>query len=204
MSTTMAALSSSSINYAEFVRLTLPTTVYTFCNASAPITVDGIEFEGLGSLMGISEIQRNIKASGADLKITITGLDPNNVALVLNAPIKGSNLEVWRGFLDSNNQIITSPTQQFFKRYMGIVNNIAIEESFDIRARQRLATCIISSSSMRFILENRNAGMITNQKNWQAVYPADTSMNRVAVIASTYFDFGKTPIGGGQATPNVL
>jgi hypothetical protein len=200
----MAALNSSSIVYAEFVRLTLPTTTYTFCNAAGPIQVDGITFEGLGSLMGISEVQRNIKANSADLKISITGIDPNNVALVLGSAIKGSKLEIWRGFLDSNNQIITTPTQQFFKRYQGIVNNISIDEAFDIRARQRVATCMISSSSMRFILENRNAGMITNQKNWQTVYPVDTSMNRVAVIASTYFDFGKTPIGGGQATPVVL
>lgn len=204
MSTYMAALDSSSITYAEFVRLTLPTTVLTFCNASSPITVDGITFESLDSLMNISEVQRNIKANSADLKISITGLDPNNVAIVLGSAIKGSQLEVWRGFLDSNNQIITSPTQQFFKRYEGIVNNVSIDESFDIRARQRIATCIISSSSMRFILENRNSGMITNQKNWQTIYPTDISMNRVAVIASTYFDFGKTPIGGGQATPNVL
>lgn len=204
MSTYMAALNSSSIVYAEFVRLTLPTTTYTFCNAAGPIQVDGITFEGLGSLMGISEVQRNIKANSADLKISITGIDPNNVALVLGSAIKGSKLEIWRGFLDSNNQIITTPTQQFFKRYQGIVNNISIDEAFDIRARQRVATCMISSSSMRFILENRNAGMITNQKNWQTVYPVDTSMNRVAVIASTYFDFGKTPIGGGQATPVVL
>ena len=204
MSTPMSALSSSSINYAEFVKLTLPTTSYTFCNASAPITVSGIEFESLSSLLNISDVQRNIKANSADLQISITGLDPNNIALVLGMQIKGSKLEVWRGFLDDNNQIIETPTQQFFKRYQGIVNNVSIEESYNMRARQRIATCIISSASMRFILENRSAGMFTNQQTWQNVYPNDTSMNRVAVIASTYFDFGKTPIGGGQATPNVL
>lgn len=204
MSTPMSALSGNSINYAEFVRLTTPSYTYTFCNAAAPITVNGITFEDLGSLMGISEVQRNIKANSADLKITIIGINPANVGLVLGMEIKGSKLEVWRGFLDDNNQIITTPTQQFFKRYQGIVNNIAIDESYDIRARQRLATCVISSSSMRFVLENRVAGMITNQQNWQTLYPNDTSMNRVAVIASTYFDFGKTPIGGSQATAGVL
>ena len=204
MSTTMAALSSSSINYAEFVRLSLPTTTYTFCNAAGPITVDGIEFEGLGGLLDISDVQRNIKANSGDLQISITGLDPNNIALVLGMEIKGSKLEVWRGFLDENNQIIQTPSQQFFKRYQGIINNISIEETFSIKARQRIATCIISSASMRFVLENRQAGMFTNQKTWQNVYPNDTSMDRVAVIASTYFDFGKTPIGGGQSSPNVL
>lgn len=200
----MTALDGYSINYAEFVRLTLPTTTYTFCNAASPITVDGIDFEGLDSLLTISEVQRDIKATSADLQFSITGIDSNNIALVLGMEIKGSKVEIWRGFLDDNNQIIQTPTQQFFKRYQGIVNNVSIEESFNIKARQRVATCIISSASMRFILENRNSGMYTNQKTWQARYPDDTSMNRVAVIASTYFDFGKTPIGGGQATANVL
>lgn len=204
MSTYMSALQGYSINYAEFVRLTTPDNTYTFCNAGAPITVDGIVFEDLKGLIGISEVTRNIKANSSDLKIIINGIDPEYVSLILGTIIKGSQLEVWRGFLDSNNQIITTPTQQFFKRYTGIVNNIAIDESYNIALRQRIATCAISSSSIRFILENRQAGMITNKQTWQKVYPNDTSMNRVAVIASTYFDFGKTPIGGSQAVATVL
>ena len=200
----MSALQGSSINYAEFVKLTTPDHTYTFCNAGSPITVSGITFEDLKGLISISEIQRNIKANSGDLKISINGIDPSYVSLVLGSIIKGSTLEVWRGFLDSNNQIITTPSQQFFKRYTGIVNNIAIDESYSIIARQRIATCVISSSSIRFVLENRISGMITNQKTWQKVYPNDTSMDRVAVIASTYFDFGKTPIGGSQATATVL
>jgi len=204
MTTYMSALQGSSINYAEFVRITTPERAYTFCNAGAPITVDGIEFEDLRGLIGISEVVRNIKSNSADLKIVINGIDPEYVSLVLGNIIKGSKLEIWRGFLDTNNQIITTPAQQFFKRYTGIVNNVAIDESYNIMARQRIATCSISSSSIRFILENRQAGMITNKQTWQKVYPGDTSMNRVAVIASTYFDFGKTPIGGSQAVATVL
>lgn len=200
----MSALQGNSINYAEFVRLTTEVQTFTFCNAGSPITVNGIVFEDLRGLIGISDVKRNIKANSADLQIVINGIDPEYVSLILGTIVKGSTLEIWRGFLDSNNQIIESPTQQFFKRYTGIVNNISIDESYNIALRQRIATCAIASSSIRFILENRQAGMITNKQTWQKVYPNDTSMNRVAVIASTYFDFGKTPIGGSQATPTVL
>jgi hypothetical protein len=203
MPTYMSALSSNSIKVIEFVRLTLPSATYTFCNAAAPITVNGITFNGLGSLLSISEIQRDIKASSADLKVSLVGIDPENVAIILGSDIKGSVIEIWRGFLDTNNQIITSPTQQFFKRYQGIINNIAINEDFNDQARQRIATCIVSSASMRIVLDSRIAGIKTNQIAWQKLYPNDTSMNRVAVIASTYFDFGKAPIGGSQATSNT-
>ena len=194
----MSALSSDSIKVIEFVQLTLPDATFNFCNAAAPVTVNGITFSALGSLLGISEIQRDIKASSADLKVSLTGIDSNNIALILGSEIKGSTIKIWRGFLDTNNQIITTPTQQFFQRYQGIVNNTAIDEDWNEELRTRVATCSVSSASMRIVLESRNAGIRTNQQIWQRFYPNDTSMNRVAAIASTYFDFGKKPIGGGQ------
>lgn len=193
MTTTMAALSSPSIIQAEFIRLITSTTTYYFCNAAAAITVDGMTFTNLGSLLSISAIDRSIKANSADLAISLTGVDGTNVAVVLAANIKGSNIDVWRGFLDSNNQIITSPSQQFFKRYSGIVSNCSITEDFNDQLRTRIATVGITCASFRTILENRIQGIKTTPKAWNFIYPNDTSMSRVPAIAATYFDFGKPP-----------
>jgi hypothetical protein len=204
MSTYMSALSAPQINYAEFVRLTLPSATFTFCNAADAITVDGIEFEGLSGLIGISEVKRNIKANSADLQVSINGIDPNNIAIILGSEIKGSKIELWRGFLDENNQIIQTPTQQFFKRYQGIINTVTIDEEFSWQAKQRIATCNLSSCSMRYVLENRVAGLLTNKQSWISLYPTDTSMDRVSLIASTYFDFGKAPVGGSQSQATIL
>ena len=196
--TTMNALSSPSIRHAEFVKLSIgplgsPTSVYTYCNAGGPVTVNGTTFTNLGSLLSVGDVQRDIKATSDDMTIALTGLNPANISIILSANIKGSIVEIWRGFLDSNNQIITTPTTQFFKRYQGIINNVSITEDFNAEARTRIATCSISCSSMRRILENRISGIKTNQKSWQEFYPNDTSMNRVAEIQSTYFDFGAPP-----------
>lgn len=196
--TTMNALSSPSIRHAEFVKLSIgplgaPTVVYTFCNAAAPITYNGTTYSNLGALLSVGDVQRDIKATSDDMTIAMTGIDPNNIAIVLSSNIKGSIIEVWRGFLDSNNQIITTPTDQFFKRYQGIINNISITENFDQQARMRIATCTLACSSMRRILENRISGIKTNVVSWQSFYPNDTSMSRVAAIQSTYFDFGAPP-----------
>lgn len=199
MSTTMSALNSSSIRVAEFVKLTLPTQTYTFCNAASPITVNSVTYNGLGSLLSIAEIINDVKANSADLKISLVGIDPVNISIILSSNIKGSVVEVWRGFLDSNNQIITTPTQQFFKRYQGIINNVAINEDFNDQLRQRTATCIISSASMRLVLDSRKAGVRTNPQSWKFFYPNDTSMDRVPIIASTNFDFGKPPLIGSQS-----
>jgi hypothetical protein len=204
MSTTMTALDSSSIRQAEFIRLTLPSNTYTFCNAASPITVNGITFTNLGSLLQLSDIKRDIKATSSDLSVSLTGVDGTNVAVVLGADIKGSRIEVWRGFLDSNNQIITTPTQQFFKRYQGIVSNYSITEDFNEQLRIRVATVGLSCASFRTILENRVGGVRTTPKIWQAYYPGDTSMNRVPAIAGSYFDFGGQPnTSGSQAASNA-
>jgi hypothetical protein len=135
------------------------------------------------------------------MRLMLTGIDPNNIALILDSDIKGSTVEIWRGFLDTNNQIITTPTNQFFKRYQGIIGNFAINEDYNEQLRMRIATAVASCSSMRLVLQNRVAGMKTNTVAWETFYPNDTSMNRVAVIAGLYFDFGKAPISGGQSEP---
>jgi len=204
MTTTMTALDSSSIRQAEFIRLTMASTVYTFCNAAAPITVNGITFTNLGSLLQLSDIKRDVKANSSDLSISLSGVDGTNVVVVLDSNIKGSRIEVWRGFLDSNNQIITTPTQQFFKRYQGIVSNFSITEDWNEQIRSRVATVGLSCASFRTILENRVGGVRTTPKIWQIYYPGDTSMNRVPSIAGSYFDFGSEPNpSGSQATSNA-
>jgi len=205
--TTITAVSGSQINHAEFVKLTVGTaaTVYTFCNAAAPITVDGITFANLGALLNVGDVQRDIKATSDDMTIQLTGIDPTNVGIILGNEIKGSLVEVWRGFFDTNNQIITTPTTQFFKRYQGIINSVSITEDFNTELRQRIATCSIACSSMRRILENRLSGMKTNQDAWQFVYgTSETSMNRVAQIANTYFDFGSPPMIQTQASETTV
>ena len=201
MATTMNALSSPQIRYAEFVRLTMPSETYTFCNAAGPITVNGITFSGLSGLLQISDIQRDIKATSDDLTVSLTGIDATNISLLLSADIKGSLIEIWRGFLDDNNQIeIINSQQQFFKRYQGIINNVSIEEQFDYKIRQRVATCIVACASFKTVLENRVAGIRTNPIQWQALHPNDTSMDRVPAITAQYFDFGKEPMRNTQST----
>lgn len=205
--TTINAVTGSQINHAEFVKLTVGVagTVYTFCNAAAPITVGGITFSNLGALLNVGDVQRDIKATSDDMTIALTGILPENIALILSGDIKGSLVEVWRGFFDSNNQIITTPTTQFFKRYQGIINNVAITEDFNNEMRTRVATCSISCSSMRRILENRLSGVRTNKSNWQFIYGVnETSMNRVSEISNTYFDFGSPPKTNTQSSETTV
>jgi len=190
----------------QSLRLTVgnAATVYTFCNAAAPITVSGITFANLGALLSVGDVQRDIKATSDDMTIQLTGIDPANIGIILGNDIKGSLVEVWRGFFDANNQIITTPTTQFFKRYQGIISGVSITEDFNSELRQRIATCSIACSSMRRVLENRLSGVKTNKSNWQFIYSGDTSMNRVSEISNTYFDFGAPPKTQTQASETTV
>jgi hypothetical protein len=199
MSTPMTALNSASITHGEFVKLTTSTTTYTFCNAAAAITVGGNTFSGLGSLLSVGAVNREIKATSIDMVIGLIGIDPTNVNLVLSSNIKGSTIEIWRGFFDSNYQIITSPSTQFFKRYQGIVSNISLTEDWNDDVRSRTVTASISCTSFRAILENKINGIRTNLNSWQQQYASDASMSRVAAISGQYFDFGSPPKTGSQA-----
>lgn len=199
MSTPMTALNSASITHGEFVKLTTSTTTYTFCNAAAAITVGGNTFSGLGSLLSVGAVNREIKATSIDMVIGLIGIDPTNVNLVLSSNIKGSTIEIWRGFFDLNYQIITSPSTQFFKRYQGIVSNISLTEDWNDDVRSRTVTASISCTSFRAILENKINGIRTNLNSWQQQYASDASMSRVAAISGQYFDFGSPPKTGSQA-----
>lgn len=205
MSTPMTALNSANITHGEFVKLTTSTTTYTFCNAAAAITVGGNTFSGLGSLLSVGAVNREIKATSIDMVIGLIGIDPTNVNLVLSSNIKGSTIEIWRGFFDSNYQIITSPSTQFFKRYQGIVSNISLTEDWNDNVRSRTVTASISCTSFRAILENKINGIRTNLNSWQQLYPSDpllprdASMSRVAAISGQYFDFGSPPKTGSQS-----
>jgi hypothetical protein len=204
MTTTMEALNQASIKYSEFIRLTMTSATYTFCSAGNTITVNGVAYTGLGDLLSISNITQNVKSTSQDLTISLTGIDGANTGIVLSSDIKGSVIEVWRGFLDDQNQILTvGGVQQFFKRYQGIVNNVSIQEGFNDQVRTRIATCSISCASFKVILQNRISGDKTTSVLWQNKHPNDTSMNRVAVVTAQYFDFGKAPTGGGQPTPTA-
>jgi hypothetical protein len=72
--TTINAVTGSQINHAEFVKLTVGNagTVYTFCNAAAPITVGGNTFSNLGALLSVGDVQRDIKATSDRLRLLQT------------------------------------------------------------------------------------------------------------------------------------
>ena len=184
------------IRYADFVRLTTASATYRFATTPTAITVSAVDanpFAGLSQLVQIGSAQRDIKSTANETTVTIVGIDTANLALVLGAGIKGSKIEMWHGFFDANNALITTGgTGGLYQYFTGFVNSFSISEQYSEDVRAYLGVITINASSIQLILQNRTAGRYTNNNAWQTFNPTDTSMNRVNFIQTVNYAFGKT------------
>jgi hypothetical protein len=185
------------IRYADFFRLGMQGGTYYFATTPTLITIPSISstpFTALGQLVKVNGAQRDIKSTANETTITLVGVDTAMLGLVLNSNIKGSSIDLWHGFFDSNNQLITSfgDGTGVYKYFSGYVNSFSISEQWMEEARAYVGVVTISASSFQLILQNRTAGRYTNDNAWQSVNPGDTSMNRVNYISTINYAFGKT------------
>lgn len=184
------------IRYADFFQLGMADGTYYFATTPAPIIIPSISltpFTALGQLVKVNSVQRDIKSTANETTVTLVGVDTAMLGLVLNAKIKGSSINLWHGFFDSNNDLITSSGDGtgVYKYFSGYVNSFSISEQWMEETRSYVGVVTISASSFQLILQNRTAGRYTNDNAWQAVNPGDTSMNRVNYISTINYSFGK-------------
>ena len=191
--------SSNNIRLADFVRVTTVvddvTTVYLFSTAPYAITVPAVDanpFDALGSLIKVGDVQRDIKSTANETTITLVGLDTALLGWVLGQNIKGSKIEMWHGFFDTNGALITTGgTGGLYKFFTGYINSFSISEQWMEEIRMFVGTINVSASSIQIILQNRTAGRYTNDNSWQFFNDGDTSMSRVNLIQSVNYFFGK-------------
>ena len=185
----------NNIRYANYLRITTPSATYRFATTPTALTIPAVDaspFSGLGQLVSVGSVQRDIKSTAAETTATLVGIDTSMLALVLGAELKGSQLEMWHGFFDQAGNLITSGgaggLYQFFNGY---INSFSIGEQWMEEARAYVGIATVSASSVQLILQNRVAGRYTNNNSWQFYNSGDTSMNRVNYIANINYYFGK-------------
>lgn len=187
----------NNIRMADFVRITTPTETYRFATTPSALTIPAIDsqpFEGLGVLVSIGDIQRDIKSTANETTATLVGLDTALLGWVLGHQIKGSKIEMWHGFFNTEGALITgggSGGSGLYQYFNGFINSFNISEQWMEEIRQYVGMITVSASSIQIILQNRTAGRYTNNNAWQFFNPNDTSMNRVAFIETINYFFGK-------------
>ncbi|MFY8211565.1 MAG: hypothetical protein ACOVLB_02690 [Candidatus Nanopelagicus sp.] len=190
----------TNINSAEFVKLTIyndvnnPTdiSVYTFSSSFKAETINDQIYSPMGGLLAVGIQQRDIRVTSADTSLMLSGISGDNIYVVLANKIRGSRLDITRGFY--NNQFVMTSTAH---RFTGIVTSYNIsEERHDLVDNY---TVTLNASSFRYVLENRVAGRKTNKESWQSFYPGDGSLNNLYSISDQQFDFGM-PVTKSTAT----
>jgi len=185
----------NNIRMADFVKVTTAST-YRFATTPTALTIPAVDsqpFDALGSLVKINDVQRDIKSTANETSVTLVGIDTALLGWVLGHDIKGSKIEMWHGFFNTNNELITTGgTGGLYKFFTGYISTFQISEQWMEDIRQYVGTISVSASSIQIILQNRNAGRYTNNNAWTFFNPTDTSMNRVNFIETINYDFGKT------------
>ena len=185
----------NNIRFADFVRVTAPDGTYRFSTAPMEITVsavDALPFNALGQLVKVNDITRDIKSTANETTFSLIGIDTANLGFVLGQQIKGSKIEAWKGFFNTNGELITTGgaggLYQYFNGYISTYN---ISEQWMEEVRSYVGVITVAASSIQLILQNRIAGRYTNDSSWQFFNPGDTSMDRVSVVQNVNYYFGK-------------
>jgi hypothetical protein len=185
----------NNIRYADFVRVTTPDAIYRFASTASALTIPAVDsqpFNALGVLVKVGDTQRDIKSTANETTFTLVGLDTAALGWVLSNQIKGSQIEAWKGFFDTNGALITTGgTGGLYQSFNGYINSFAIDETWMEEIRMFVGVITVAASSIQLILKNRTAGRYTNDNNWQFFAPGDTSMNRVPFITNINYNFGK-------------
>lgn len=183
----------SNIRYADFVQVVTPSATYRFATTPTALNISGIGlFDGLGALIGIGEVQRDIKSTANQTSITLVGIDTALLGWVLGQEIKGSQITMWKGFFDTDGNLLTSGgTGGLYQYFYGYVNTFTISEQWMEDARMFVGTIAVSASSIQIILQNRTGGRFTNDASWKFYNSTDTSMNRVGFVSTIYYPFGR-------------
>jgi hypothetical protein len=185
----------SNIRIADFVRVNTGSNIYRFTTAPNNITVTAVDanpFNAVGTLIKVGNVQRDIKSTANETTVTLVGIDTSMLGWVLSQNVKGSAIQMWHGFFNTEGALITSGgSGGLYQFFDGIITSFNISEQWMEEVRMYVGTITVAASSIQLILQNRIAGRYTNNNSWQFFNPGDTSMNRVSFIETINYQFGK-------------
>lgn len=185
----------NNIRIADFVRVDTGGDVYRFTTAPSDTIVPAIDenpFLAIGTLMKIGDVQRDIKSTANETTVTLVGIDTALLGWVLGQNVKGSQIQMWHGFYNTSDQLITTGgTGGLYQFFNGVITSFTISEVWLEETRSYVGTITIAASAIQLILQNRIAGRYTNDNSWQFFNNGDTSMNRVNFIQNINYQFGK-------------
>ena len=174
-----------------FVRLDIPGyQVLTFSDYHRSLTLNGTNYTGLGQLLSVTRSSSNLRAAPEDVSVGISGIPSANISAILDNKIKGSSIKIYRAFFDPVTGVLLNITGNPAGKFQGVVSNFDITDDLDTGSDIGTITLTLSCTSVVELLNNKITGRRTNPTDQKNLYPTDTSMDRVGILATTNFNFG--------------
>lgn len=164
--------------------------VLRFSDLNTAFTINDEEYVGTGRLMSITPSSSEIRVSGGELTITLSGIPNTSIAEIIHSKIKGCPVRIYRAFFDSATGEFLSIAGNPLGRYRGFVNNYSLNEEYDNDTRTSSNTLVLVCSSAVDVLNNKISGRKTNPESEKKFYPNDLSMDRVPNLENATFNFG--------------
>lgn len=163
---------------------------FLFSDRIVPYTLNGDAYVGLGKFMSITSSSSELRSSSGELTITLSGIPNSSISEIIHSRIKGSKVTVKRAVFDANSGSLISIDGNPMARFVGYVNNLALDEEYDVENRISSNTLVLTCSSIIEIMDRKVSGRKTNPSSMKKFYPGDLSMDRVPTLENSYFDFG--------------
>jgi hypothetical protein len=164
--------------------------VLTFSDRNTSTTINSEEYLGLGKLLNITPVNSELRVTGAEMTLSISGIPNESIYELLHSKIKGSSVKVYRGFFNPATNTLLSIPGNPMGRFQGIVTNLTLNEDYDVSAKIASNTLVLNCASVVEVLSNKISGRRTNPTSQNKYFANDKSMDRVPTIENAYFDFG--------------
>jgi len=140
----------------------------TDCSFDLTSSVSGssVTYSASDFILGISNDTEQTELSKSSLNLSLSGADQTFISTVLNENITNDTVDIYRGFLDSSNALISDP----FLFYKGQI------EGFSIAENDTASTINLSIVSHWADFEKKN-GRKTNNTSQQRYFSTDVGMD---------------------------
>lgn len=164
--------------------------VLRFSDLNTTFEINGESYVGAGNFMGITSTSSEIRASGGEITISLSGIPNTSIAEIVNSKIKGAPVRVYRAFFNAATGAFLNITGNPAGRYRGFINNYSLNEEYDPVTKTSSNTLVLVCSSAVEVLSNKINGRRTNPESQKRLYPNDLSMDRVPTLENATFNFG--------------
>ena len=164
--------------------------VLRFSDMNTTFEINAESYIGAGNFMGITPTSSEIRASGGEVTISLSGIPNTSIAEIVNSKIKGAPVRIYRAFFNAATGGFLNIAGNPAGRYRGFINNYSLNEDYDPQTRTSSNTLVLVCSSAVEVLSNKIAGRKTNPESQKQFYPNDLSMDRVPALENATFNFG--------------